>query len=118
MASVPRRTPVGAHYGLRDWLIQRISALILVAFLLLVGCSLALAGRLDYDSWAGVFAPVPMKLVTVVAVFALCYHAWIGVRDIWMDYVKPVGLRLLLHAASMLWLLYCLVWCVQILWSV
>jgi len=118
MAIGSRRVLVGAHYGLRDWLGQRISALVLIAFLLVVGCGLALAGRLDYDSWSGVFAPVPMKLATMMASLALCYHAWIGVRDIWMDYVKPAGLRLALHVATLLWLLYCLGWSVQILWSV
>jgi succinate dehydrogenase / fumarate reductase membrane anchor subunit len=77
-----------------------------------------LAGHMDYDTWAGVFAPVPMKLITVLAVAAVAYHAWVGVRDIWMDYVKPVGLRLTLHVVTVLWLVYCLVWAVQILWSV
>lgn len=117
MAIGSRRLLVGAHYGLRDWLIQRISALILIAFLLLVAGSLAAAGRLDYEAWSGVFSPGPMKLVTVMAVAALSYHAWIGVRDIWMDYVKPAGLRLALHVATILWLLYCLIWSIEILWS-
>lgn len=118
MAIGSRSTPVGAHYGLRDWLIQRITALVLIAFVLLVGASLVLAGRLDYESWSSVFAPVAVKLATVLAMLALCYHAWIGVRDIWMDYVKPAGIRLGLHVATVLWLLYCLAWSVQILWSV
>jgi succinate dehydrogenase membrane anchor subunit len=118
MAIGSRRVLVGAHYGLRDWLIQRVTAVVMVGFLFLVAASLAVAGRLDYDAWSGVFAPVPMKLATVIAVLALCYHAWIGVRDIWMDYVKPAGVRLALHVGAILWLLYCLVWTVQILWSV
>lgn len=113
-----RRVPAGAHYGVRDWLIQRISALIILVFVLLVVGAVLLGGRLNYDAWAGVFAPVPMKLITVLAVLAICYHAWIGVRDIWMDYVKPVGVRLALHVGTVLWLIYCLVWAVQILWSV
>jgi succinate dehydrogenase / fumarate reductase membrane anchor subunit len=118
MTTSTRRAPVGAHYGLRDWLVQRISALVVTAFVLLVAGALVAAGRLDYDAWAGVFAPMPMKLVTVVTVLAVALHAWIGVRDIWMDYVKPVSIRLALHAATILWLVYCLAWAVQILWSV
>ncbi|SPE22550.1 succinate dehydrogenase, hydrophobic membrane anchor subunit [Burkholderiales bacterium] len=113
-----RRVLVGAHYGLRDWLIQRVTAVVMIVFIAMVVWSLAMAGALDYDSWSRVFAPVPMKLATVIAVLALCYHAWIGVRDIWMDYVKPAGLRLALHVGAILWLLYCLAWSVQILWSV
>ena len=118
MAFGSRRVLVGAHYGLRDWLIQRITALVLTAFVLLVAGGLAIAGRLDYEGWSAVFAPVPVKLASVLAIVALCYHAWIGVRDIWMDYVKPAGWRLALHVGTILWLLYCLVWSIEILWSV
>jgi len=118
MAFGSRRVLVGAHYGLRDWLIQRITALVLTAFVLLVAGGLAIAGRLDYEAWSAVFAPVPVKLASVLAIVALCYHAWIGVRDIWMDYVKPAGWRLALHVGTILWLLYCLVWSIEILWSV
>ncbi len=117
MAGV-RKSPAGAHYGLRDWLVQRVTAVLLIAFLLAVAVLLLLAGHLDYDAWAGVFAPVPMKIVTVLAFLALAWHAWIGVRDIWMDYVKPPGIRLGLHVATILWLLYCVAWMLQILGSV
>jgi succinate dehydrogenase / fumarate reductase membrane anchor subunit len=113
-----RRAPVGAHYGLREWLAQRVTALVLLAFLLLVAGALALGGRHDYQGWAAIFAPQPMKLLTELAFAALCYHAWIGVRDVWMDYIHHTGLRLALLTATILWLLYCLAWSVQILWSV
>jgi len=47
---------------------------------------------------------------------SLAWHAWIGMRDIWMDYVKPVGIRLALHVFSILWLVGCAGWAVQVLW--
>jgi succinate dehydrogenase / fumarate reductase membrane anchor subunit len=118
MASGSRRVLVGAHYGLRDWLIQRITALVLTAFVLLMVLDVAVTGHLDYGAWSAIFAPVPMKLLTVLAIVALCYHAWIGVRDIWMDYIKPVAVRLALHVVTILWLAYCLLWSIEILWSV
>jgi len=118
MTGFTRRIPAGAHYGLRDWLAQRITALLLIAFLGLLAIRVLLGGHLDYESWSAVFAPVPMKILTFLAVAALCFHAWVGVRDIWMDYVKPSGIRLGLHVATVLWLLYCLAWTVQILGSV
>ena len=118
MSAPARRAPVGAHYGLREWLAQRVTALILLAFLLVVIVALLLAGRHDYAGWASIFAPLPMKLITLLAFAALCYHAWIGVRDVWMDYIHHTGLRLALLTATILWLLYCLAWSVQILWSV
>jgi succinate dehydrogenase / fumarate reductase, membrane anchor subunit len=113
-----RRLVVGAHYGLQQWLLQRITAVVLALYLLfLLGAALSVA-RLDYDGWAGLFAPAWMKGVTLIALAALFYHAWIGVRDIWMDYVKSVGVRLALQVATVLFLLYCAAWSVQILWSV
>jgi len=118
MSSPLRRAPVGAHYGVRDWLVQRVTALLLLAFLALATLLLLLGGRLDYEGWSAVFAPLPMKLLAALTWLALCYHAWIGVRDIWMDYVRHTGVRLALHVATILWLLYCFAWSVQILWSV
>jgi len=59
-----------------------------------------------------------MKIATLIAFVALVYHAWIGMRDIWMDYVRPVAIRMLLQLATILWLAACLVWAVQILWRV
>jgi len=113
-----RRAPVGAHYGLRDWIAQRITALVLLVFLLWVAVALLAGGRFDYEGWYAVFAPAPMKLGAALAWLALCYHAWVGMRDIWMDYVHHTGVRLALHVATILWLLYCFAWSVQILWSV
>jgi succinate dehydrogenase / fumarate reductase membrane anchor subunit len=49
---------------------------------------------------------------------ALFFHAWIGVRDVWMDYVKPVAVRLVLQVATILWLVGCAGWAAQILWRV
>jgi succinate dehydrogenase / fumarate reductase membrane anchor subunit len=57
-----------------------------------------------------------MKLLTLVTFVALGWHAWVGVRDIWMDYVKPVGARLVLQALTIVWLVGCVGWAVQVLW--
>jgi succinate dehydrogenase / fumarate reductase membrane anchor subunit len=48
---------------------------------------------------------------------ALLYHAWIGVRDIYMDYMKPVGVRLALQCVSVALLIAYLGWTIQILWG-
>ncbi len=118
MAIGPRRLVVGAHYGLRDWLIQRASAVVLALYAVLLAVQVALARPIDYDAWAGLFAPIGMKITTLLAFVALAYHAWIGMRDIWMDYVRPTAIRLVLQFGTILWLAACLVWSVQILWKV
>lgn len=53
---------------------------------------------------------------TYLAWLSLSYPVWIGMRDIWMDYIKPLGLRLTLNAVTALWLLACAVYCAQVLW--
>lgn len=111
-----RRLVVGAHYGLGDWLIQRASAIVLALYLIVLAVQVAASMPIDYDAWTGIFAPLWMKIATLIGFVALAYHAWIGMRDIWMDYVRATSLRMLLLLATILWLAACLVWAVQILW--
>ena len=113
-----KRIVVGAHYGVGGFLLQRLTAVVLTAFVLFLSLRLAFGGPLGYDAWAGLFVPLWMKVVTLVALLALLYHAWIGVRDIWMDYVKPTWVRISLQTLTVLWLVFCAVWSVQILWRV
>ena len=113
----PKRVVVGAHYGLAGFIGQRITSVVLTLWVLLVGLSV-LFGPLTYDKWAALFAPLWMKIVTLIALFSLLYHAWIGVRNIWMDYIKPLWVRLSLEALTVLLLIACAVWSVQILWRV
>jgi succinate dehydrogenase / fumarate reductase, membrane anchor subunit len=111
-----KRIVVGAHYGFRDWLSQRVTAALMALFTMVLLVQLLLPGPLGYDRWAGIFAAQWMKLFTLVVIVSLLVHAWVGVRDIWMDYVKPVGLRLSLQVFTIAWLVGCGGWAVQVLW--
>ena len=111
-----KRLVVGAHYGLRDWLAQRITAVLMALFTIVLLAQLLMPGALGYDRWAAIFSQQWMKVLSFVTILALAYHAWVGVRDIWMDYVKPVGLRLALQVFSIVWLLGCAGWAIQVLW--
>ncbi len=112
------RLVVGAHYGLGNYLVQRLTAVYLAAYTVLLIGLLLFTRDLTYVGWASLFVPLWMKVVSLLALFALLYHAWIGVKDIWMDYVKPVWVRLTLQTLTALWLLACAVWAVQSLWRV
>ena len=112
-----KRLVVGAHYGLAGFIAQRMTSIVLTLWIVLVGIS-ALFGPLSYDTWAALFAPLWMKIITLIAMFSLLYHAWIGMRNIWMDYIQPVWVRLSLETFTVLWLIACGVWSVQILWRV
>jgi succinate dehydrogenase / fumarate reductase membrane anchor subunit len=114
----PRRLVVGAHYGVGGFLAQRLTAIMLALYTLLLVALVLWRRDLSYEGWASLFVPLWMKALTLIALAALLYHAWIGVRDIWMDYVKPTAIRLALQTLTALWLAYCAVWSVQILWRV
>ena len=112
-----KRIVVGAHYGLRDWLSQRVTAALMALFTLVVLAQLLLKkGPVGYDLWSGIFAAQWMKVLTFVVIVALLYHLWVGVRDIWMDYIKPVAVRLCLQIFSIVWLVGCAGWAIQVLW--
>ncbi|HZV92377.1 MAG TPA: succinate dehydrogenase, hydrophobic membrane anchor protein [Caldimonas sp.] len=111
-----RRLVVGAHYGLRDWLSQRITAIVMAVFSIVVVVQLLMPGPIDYDRWSAMFAHQWMKVLTFIAVVSLLWHAWVGMRDIWMDYAKPVSVRLGVEVLTLAWLVGCGGWAVQVLW--
>jgi succinate dehydrogenase / fumarate reductase, membrane anchor subunit len=111
-----KRLVVGAHYGFRDWLSQRVTAALMAVFTIVLLAQVLLGGPLGYDRWAGIFSAQWMKTLTFAVIVAFAWHAWVGVRDIWMDYVKPVAVRLTLQVLTIVWLVGCAGWAVQVLW--
>ena len=111
------RVVVGAHYGLRDWLIQRISAVVMAAPSLTMAVYLLMLPRLDYDVWTGLFSSLAVRTFTLLFLLCLFFHAWIGIRDIVMDYVNSAGVRLVIHVLVVLVSLLYTIWSVQILWG-
>ncbi len=111
------RIVTGAHYGLREWLIQRITAAVMALYVLCMASYLLWQRKFDYDSWTALFSNDVVRSFTLLFLLSVFYHAWIGMREIAMDYVKPAWARLLLYVAVILALLMYVIWSVQILWS-
>jgi succinate dehydrogenase / fumarate reductase membrane anchor subunit len=112
-----KRIVVGAHYGTRDWLAQRVTAVLMALFTVIVLAQVLLSsGPITYDKWAGIFAPQAMKTLTFAVIVAMLYHVWVGMRDVFMDYIKPVGIRLSLQVFTIVWLVACAGWAIQVLW--
>lgn len=111
-----KRIVVGAHYGFRDWLMQRVTAVLMALYTVVLLLQVLFGGPLGYDSWSGIFAQQWMKVLTFVLIVSLLWHAWVGVRDIWMDYVKAAALRLVLQVFTIVWLIACMGWAIQVLW--
>jgi succinate dehydrogenase / fumarate reductase membrane anchor subunit len=113
----PKRLVVGAHYGLKDWLAQRVTAIVMALYTIILLVLFLTSANFSYEGWAGMFAHQWFKIATFVTFLSLFYHAWVGMRDIWMDYVnQSVALRLTLQVATLVWLIGCAGWAVQILW--
>ena len=111
-----KRIVVGAHYGMRDWLSQRVTATLMALYTVLLLAQVLFGGPLGYDRWAGIFSAQWMKVFTFVILLSLGWHAWVGMRDIWMDYVKPAAVRLVLQVFTIVWLIGCMGWAIQVLW--
>ena len=111
-----QRVITGAHYGLRDWLAQRVTAVIMALYSAIVVSVLWSSKPITYGVWRELFAQGWMRVATLLFMVSLCWHAWVGVRDILMDYIKPDGLRLSLQVFSLLVLACYLGWTIQILW--
>ena len=113
-----RREVVGAHYGLRDWLAQRVTAVIMAVYTVLILSVLSGVPRLDYWQWMVVWQSPVVRFATILFLVSMLFHAWIGVRNIFMDYIKDPALRLMLYVIVIGALAWYGVWGIRILWSV
>ena len=110
------RIVVGAHYGLKDWLAQRVTAVIMAVYTLVLGIALLAGGADTQDSWRALMGGTFFRFVTPLFFISLRYHGWIGVRDIWMDYINAASVRVVLHVLTILALTGYAVWAIQIIW--
>ncbi|HEY9279790.1 MAG TPA: succinate dehydrogenase, hydrophobic membrane anchor protein [Eoetvoesiella sp.] len=117
-----KRLVVGAHYGTMDFIVQRCTAIIMAVYTLVLFFGIIFTSEMNFESWRFLFTfhwgalPVGQLLATL-AFLSLAWHAWIGIRDIWMDYVTSAGLRLFLQVLTILWLVGSVVYFAKILWS-
>lgn len=79
--------------GVHDFILLRASALVLAAFVIFIAGFFAFTPEVTYDVWKGLFAGLCMKVFTLVSLFALLIHAWIGIWQVLSDYVKAAFLR-------------------------
>ena len=110
------RQVVGAHYGLKDWIAQRATAVYMALYTIIFAFCALMLPSLSYEAWSGLFSAGLMKFLTFLFLLSVFYHAWIGIRDLWMDYIKPTGVRLALHLVTLFLLVGYAGWAAQILW--
>jgi succinate dehydrogenase / fumarate reductase, membrane anchor subunit len=111
------RSATGSHTGTGTWLVQRATALLLAFALPGLAIHFLAAVPLDFDGWQALFAPLWLRLLMLLAGVALALHAWVGMRDIFMDYVHPTGLRLGLYLVVVVTLAGSVAWLAAILFG-
>lgn len=109
------RVVTGAHYGLRDWLGQRVTAVIMAVYTVLIGAIMLFDAPSGFGEWKALFSGRVMQLATFLFIASLLYHAWVGIRDVLMDYIKPTAIRFTLQICVILSLVVYMGWSIQIL---
>ncbi|HEY4997964.1 MAG TPA: succinate dehydrogenase, hydrophobic membrane anchor protein [Usitatibacter sp.] len=111
------KNPVGAHYGVGDWLLQRLTGVVMAVYTIVFVASVLVHPPAAYADWKAMFGGTFFRLATMLFVASLLYHAWVGMRDILMDYLHATSVRLTAQVAVGLALLFYLVWAASILWG-
>jgi len=103
--------------GLKDWLIQRVSAVYLLVYFLMVLAYFWMHCPLTFESWSGLFHVLWMQIATVLAVFMLVLHAWIGIWTVTTDYISCTIIRLSAQVLVALFLGAQFIWGLMIVWG-
>lgn len=104
--------------GLRDWLIQRVSAVVIGGYILFLAAFILAQPHVDYVSWHTLFSHMWMKLFTLLCLLSLVLHAWIGVWTVTTDYLNKTSLRLPIQMLVALSLIAFFAWGIAILWGI
>lgn len=104
--------------GLRDWMVQRVSSIIIVAYMIFLFGFLLLNPGFNYFDWQQLFLSNTVRIFSLITLLSIMLHAWVGIWTVLTDYIKPIWLRLIFHVAVIIALLTYLIWGVQILWGI
>jgi len=110
--------------GPNNWIIQRITAIVMAAYLFFIVGFLVTNPALTYDQWSALNGLLSMRIFTLVTIAAVAFHAWIGMRCVLTDYItvrwigpKANGVRNVLQLGLGFIILFYLVWTIKILWG-
>jgi len=103
--------------GLRDWIIQRVSAVILAAYTFFLLYFFITTPEITYKIWSELFAKQWVAIFTTLSLIALIMHTWIGMWTVMTDYLKSTKMRLLFQFIVRFTLVICLLWGIKVVWS-
>lgn len=109
-----------AGYGIKAWLYQRVTAVVMIA-VSIIFLALAIIAKNsingDIATWQEFFQMTIVRVIAQITVLAVVVHAWVGMRDIWMDYVKCAMWRIVFHLFTVLWLVGSFIYSVKVIWG-
>lgn len=103
--------------GLYDWMMQRVTAVILAVYTLFILGFLVLNPDLTYAGWKELFESTCVRIFSLLAILSLAIHGWVGLWTISTDYIKPTGIRFVFQAVCALVTFIYVVWTAEILWG-
>lgn len=106
------------NHGLRDWLIQRVTAIVMALYSLMLFAYFLKHPTLNYAQWQQFFSCEVVRIASFLCLLSLALHAWIGMWTISTDYLKPLWVRLSFQVTVFLALIAYLAWGIAILWRV
>ena len=103
--------------GMRAWLLQRLTAIYIAIYSLSLIIWLIANSPVDYSSWYSIFSNPIILIATIIFYLSIFIHAWVGVRDILVDYAKPSSVRFILLTALAFFLVAMTTWLLLIVIS-
>ncbi|AFS58270.1 succinate dehydrogenase membrane anchor subunit [Escherichia coli] len=104
--------------GVHDFILVRATAIVLTLYIIYMVVFFATSGELTYEVWIGFFASAFTKVFTLLALFSILIHAWIGMWQVLTDYVKPLALRLMLQLVIVVALVVYVIYGFVVVWGV
>jgi succinate dehydrogenase / fumarate reductase membrane anchor subunit len=104
----------GTRRGLTEWLVQRLSAVYMAGFLLYCVLKICFTSVLDYEAWRAWWATGPVAVAWALFWASVLVHAWIGMRSVYLDYLKPAWVRFAVATATAFGLAALGVWAVAV----
>lgn len=124
VTSVTKVTSLGRS-GLSDWMVQRISALVMTSYLVFIVGYFVANPNLGYSQWVELHSCLSMRMFSLVTILSIAAHAWIGMWCVLTDYVtvrlvgpKATAIRIFFQLAMIAITLLYVVWAIDILWGI
>ncbi|MFG1175002.1 succinate dehydrogenase membrane anchor subunit [Erwiniaceae bacterium CAU 1747] len=103
--------------GIHDWLLLRAAAMVMTLYVIYILGFLVMSGTLTFDIWRGFFASSFTKVFTLLTLFSILVHGWIGMWQVLTDYIKPLALRLMLQLVVVVALLVYAIYGTVVVWG-